>query len=198
MRLQDAGGSIDRVALPNRTQIQGHRHVTMAESARHRVQHEIGAVTACDVKSATRIAPHLHGICKQWKRFIVERDGFKRGGPIDMRNPAVRSEAAQPRMPVFNLAKRELSDGLGVHASVVNDRQLEPRTHGGRGEPDDARRSPAIKVAQSRLTFSVRGLKPNAPPSQNERWARSTMTITIVPSSTSLRGFWRVRMQSIQ
>src|SRR5688572_16191662 len=181
------------MALSNGAQVQRDAVVQEPKCAALAIEGERRARPSRNVEGAVGIAAHVHRVRKQGKRFVVQPYGFVCGRAVDMREPAVGFKPGQALVPLLNLPKSQLPYRANIDRSrlIRDDRQFEARAHGCGGETNDA-------IRQSRLTFPVRGSKPNAPRSQNDRCARSTITITIVPSSTSLRGCCRVRMQSIQ
>ncbi len=210
---EDHGGAVERVALGDATEVDRRRAARDSNRARGLVELDStrsgatagryrgfsGAATdeeRCDrdVEGAPGRTADLERVGEEVERLPVEPDRLA-GAPVEVRHEAVGREPVEAPMPVVDFVDRGLAGRTKRRsfraAGGGRQKELEPRAHGrGRQAQRGSR--------QTFLTFCRDGSYENAPPSQSERVARSTITMIFVPSSTVLRGCCRVRMQSSQ
>ena len=143
-----------------------------------------------DVERPVRCAPDRERLLEERVGFTVEAHRSACRGAMDVRQQAVVREAAEAGVPVLDLFEGRFAGGQQVPTALQH-HQLAARPHRRDGQPD---RGPPHAL----LTLQLSGSYSNVPPSHSDRVARSTMTITLVPRSTSLAGWLRVRMHSSQ
>jgi hypothetical protein len=184
---QNAGSQIEGVSLRDPAQVEQHPGVDQGDGAPPGVEPD--RAHACraggDVEGAAGGAPDRDRAFEELERVEVERNRGAAGYSREVRNEALGKEPGEPRVTIFDCLNRRLrGTAMPLGLDIIDD-QLEPRAHGGGGEP------------HSFLTFIFAGSNPKADPSHIERVARSTITITFAPSSTGLGTGSRVRMHSI-